>query len=341
VIGPAGLGLAARREVVVIGGRPAGLAAAAALGREGADVVVIDAGSSVGASWAGHYDSLRLNTVAWTSHLPGRRFARSVGWYPGRDDVVAYLVDYAEREGLDIRLGVRAERVVPVATGEPAVGSSDVTSDVTADPSGDRADGSGNEAIGDGGQPRWTVVTDHGVVRARTVVLATGSCRLPHEPGWPGRAAFRGRVLHSCTYRSPHESGHRRVLVVGAGNSGGEIAADLASAGSARVWLSVRTAPQTIPRRVLGLPTVLLAIGTRYLPAAIGDGTVQLLRRVVLGDLTVHGLPPVGERLSRQYARDGVVPLSHPGFFAALRRGAITVVPAVTDLTEDGAVLEG
>ena len=289
-------------DAVVVGGGPAGLAAAAELGRAGAVTVVLDAGATAGSSWAAHYDSLRLNTVAWTSHLPGARFGRDVGPYPTRDQVVEYLAGYADRHRLDVRRSTRVERL-------------------------ERVDGA------------WAVQAGPVRFRAATVVVATGSCGRPKLPDWPGQEEFAGRVIHSSRYRNADEFTGRRVLVVGGGNSGGEIAADLAAGGAAEVRLSVRSAPQVVPRRVLGVPTVLVAIGTRRLPAAVGDAAVAVLRRVVLGDVERHGLTASAEPLSVRYARGGVVPLSHPGFFAHLRRGEIDVVPAVERLSAAGAHL--
>lgn len=289
-------------DVVVVGGGPAGLAAAAELGRAGARVVVLDAGDRAGSSWAAHYDSLRLNTVAWTSHLPGVRFGRRAGPYPGRDQVVDYLARYVDVHGLDVRWSSRVERI----------------------------------ERGDGG---WVVRVGACTLRAPSVVVATGSCARPRLPSWAGGEGFAGRVLHSSRYRNAAGFVGRRVLVVGAGNSGGEIAADLAAGGAASVHLSVRSAPQIVPRRVLGVPTVLVAIGTRRLPARVGDTAVALLRGAVLGDLARFGLTASDEPLSERYARSGVVPLSHPGFFAAVRGERISVVPAVEAMAADGVRL--
>lgn len=297
-------------DVVVVGAGPAGLAVAAELIRTGVVPVVLDAGPSAGHSWAAHYDRLRLNTVSWTSHLPGRRFPRRYGMYPTRDQVVAYLQDYVLGHRIEVCWNTVAHRIDPAPVAQP--GS-------TAGP--------------------WVVRTSAGDFHARSVVMATGSCARPRIPDWPGLADFPGEVLHSSRYREPSRWRGREVLVVGAGNSAGEIAADLVDGGAARVRVAVRTPPQLIPRRVLGVPTVYLAIATRRLPAAVGDAAVALLRRLTIGDLSGYGVPTTRQPLSRQYAERGVVPLSHPAFVPLVRAGRIEVVPAVEGLSTGGVHL--
>src|SRR4051794_14598729 len=96
---------------VVIGAGPAGLAVAATLARQGQPCVVLDQAESVGASWQGRYDSLRLHTVRWLSGLPGAPIPRRYGRWVARDDFVAYLREYAERFGVRPEFGVEVRRV--------------------------------------------------------------------------------------------------------------------------------------------------------------------------------------------------------------------------------------
>jgi putative flavoprotein involved in K+ transport len=284
-----------RAPVVVIGGGPAGLAAAGALRRRGLDPLVLERGSAVGTSWRGHYDRLRLNTPRALSHLPGARIARRHGPWVARDDLVGYLEGYAR--GLHIELDTEARRI-------------------------ERAD--------DG----WSIETSAGRVGAAAVVVATGPCRVPRLPDWAGP-----EVVHSSAYRNALPYRGRTVAVVGTGNSGAEIATDLAEGGARRVLLAARTPPQLVPRTVLGIPTTLLAVATRHLPPAVGDALMRALRRAVVGDLAAYGLPLPAEPISRAFRRSDVVPIVEPGsFVAALRAGRIEVVPAVAAL-EPGAVV--
>jgi cation diffusion facilitator CzcD-associated flavoprotein CzcO len=127
--------------------------------------------------------------------------------------------------------------------------------------------------------------------------------------------------------------GHR-VLVVGAGNSGAEIATDLSENGAAHVALSVRTPPPIVPRDPFGLPVQRTSILLSALPPAIADRLGWATARFVLGDLTRYGLPK-GDFAPYTTQR---IPLIDVGFVDALKRGRVTVRPAVERLTQTGAV---
>jgi putative flavoprotein involved in K+ transport len=282
-----------RHDAIVVGAGPAGLAAAAELERRGLTALVLERGDGAGAAWAQHYDRLRLNTVRWTAGLPRRRLPRRTGRWPSRDAVRAYLDDYRVRESLAVRSGVTVASIAP------------------------------------GPEGGWVAETSKGSIAAAVMVVATGSCNVPRTPDWPGRSGFPGEVSHAAGYRNATNYRGRDVLVAGAGNSGAEIALDLAEGGAARVRLAVRTPPQIVPRTVLGVPTILVGIATRRLPPAFGDRIMRALRRRAVGDLSSYGLPLPAVAISAGYATGGVVPISVPGFAGAVRRGAIEVVGPV------------
>jgi putative flavoprotein involved in K+ transport len=179
-----------RRLTVVIGAGPAGLAAAAALRARGVPSTIIER-DAVAASWRDHYDRLHLHTVRWLSHLPGYRISREEGRWVSRDGVIRYLEHYAAHHELDIRTGVRVDRI---------------------------------EREPDG----WLLHAQTGAIRAAVVVMATGYNHTPVRPDWPGRDGFTGRLLHARDYRNGAPYRERDVLVAGAGNTGAEIAVDLA-----------------------------------------------------------------------------------------------------------------
>lgn len=181
------------RPVYVIGGGPGGLAAAQALRAKGVRAVVLERSDQVGSSWRGHYERLRLHTTRGLSSLPGLAMPRSFGRWVSRENVVRYLERYAEHHELEIVTGVEVSRVERAPDGEGWLL---------------RASG-GRELTG------------------RAVVLATGFNHTPYVPQWPGREDWSGEFLHAGSYRSPAPFAGRDVLVVGAGNTGAEIAVDL------------------------------------------------------------------------------------------------------------------
>ncbi|MFE9772211.1 ArsO family NAD(P)H-dependent flavin-containing monooxygenase [Streptomyces sp. NPDC005931] len=180
-----------RTNVVVIGGGQAGLAAGYHLRRLGIEFVVLDAQPAPGGAWQHAWDSLRLFSPAAYSSLPGRLMPAQEGQTcPDAAHVVAYLADYEKRHELPAQHGVFVDTVHD-----------------------------------DGMVLR--VETDSGTWRARTVVSATGTWTRPFVPAVEGRREFPGRQLHTVQYKDPSEFAGQRVVGVGGGNPGAQIAADL------------------------------------------------------------------------------------------------------------------
>lgn len=289
-------------DVAVVGAGPAGLASAALLRRAGVRAVVFDRSERVGASWTGRYDSLRLNTVRWMSDLPGRRMDRSLGRWVARDDLVVYLERYAEHHRLECVLG------------EPG--------EIT------RVDQDG---------PAWAITGPWGTRRVAAVVVATGHSRRPTWPDWPGTDEFDGRLLHAADYRRPADHAGRRVLVVGAGSSGGEICVDLARAGAdIDVTWSVRSAPRVFPREIAGVPATPFAPPADALPDAAVDRLAPWVERRIHGRRDYLPEPP--EPMMRLLARCKE-PMTADGIVDLVRSGRVRVVAAVDDLDRTGARL--
>ncbi|WP_069737854.1 ArsO family NAD(P)H-dependent flavin-containing monooxygenase [Streptomyces sp. EN27] len=179
-------------DVVVIGGGQAGLATGYYLRRQNLAFAILDAQPSPGGAWQHTWDSLHLFSPAAYSSLPGRLMPAQAGAeYPDAHHVVQYLTAYEERYALPVQRPVQVKAV--------------------------RRDGE-----------RLRVETDAGAWSARAVVSATGTWWRPFLPAVPGRETFTGRQLHTVQYRNPAQFSGRRVIVVGGGNSGAQIAADLA-----------------------------------------------------------------------------------------------------------------
>jgi len=287
--------------VVIVGAGPAGLATAACLGRRGIGALVLEAAPSLGHAWRNHYDRLHLHTVKGRSHLPGLRFDRSVPRYPSRADMVAYLEAYAARFGIAPRTG---EAVLRIAA----------------------AEGGG-----------YVVKSAHAVHRARAVVVATGFNRAPNPARLPEQAAYGGTLFHAASYRNGRRFAGQRVLVVGAGNTGAEIALDLAEHGATPA-LSVRSGVNVVPREFLGLPIQVTSIWMRPLPLSLSDGIGRAVSRLAFGELARHGLPRAQLGPLSAVARRGRIPLIDVGTIAAIECGAIAVKPGVARLTATGAV---
>lgn len=290
-----------RSEVIVIGAGPAGLAVGACLRRAGLSTVILEQAETVGASWHQHYDRLHLHTAKTWSALPHLPFPRHFPRYPSRLQVVEYLEEYARHFGLQPRFG---QRVVTVR----------------------RA-----------GDAEWEAVTEEGRFRARHLVVAGGACREPVRPQWPDQELFGGEVLHSSEFRNGEEFTGRTVLVVGFGNSGGEIALDLSEHG-ADTMLSVRGPVNVIPRDLFGVPVQGISIAEQHLPARWADTLNRPLAGMVMGDLSPYGLhrPSIGP--VEQIERRQRIPLIDVGTIDHIKQGRIRVRPGIDRFTPTGVV---
>ncbi|WP_027893734.1 flavin-containing monooxygenase [Calidithermus chliarophilus] len=201
-------------EVLVIGGGQAGLAAGYFLRARGVGFAILEAGLEAVGSWPAYYDSLGLFSPAKHSSLPGMPFPGDPEHYPSRAEVIAYLRAYRQEFGLPVVPGARVRKVVE-------------------------------------GPEGFDLFTESGAhFRSRAVIAASGAYSKPYVPLLPGQRDFRGRVLHSSSYRSPEPFAGRRVVVVGAGNSAVQIAVELAQV--ARVSLAVRAPVAFAPKHILG-----------------------------------------------------------------------------------------
>jgi putative flavoprotein involved in K+ transport len=288
--------LAERAPVVVVGGGPSGLAAAGALAHCAVPAVVLERSERVGDGWRGRYKRLRLHTARAFSGLPHDPIPRRYTRFVAKDDYAAYLEGYVDRLDLDVRLGVDVRRVAPNEHG-------------------------------------WIVETGDTDWHAQALVVATGRYADPVLPAWPGRDLYGGRLLHAYRFRSGRDFSGLRVLVVGLGNTGAEIAAEL-SEQAASVAVAVRAPPPIARRQIAGIPLQLFGIVLSPLPAAQVDRAGAMLRRLSVGDLRSYGLAEAawGPFAARR------PPVIDAGFLDALRGRRLQIVPAVARLTAEGAV---
>jgi putative flavoprotein involved in K+ transport len=202
-----------RREVVVVGGGQAGLAIGWFLAGQGRDFTILEGAEVPAAAWRGRWDSLQLFTPARYDALPGLAFPGDPGSYPSRDQVAAYLTDYARHFALPVELGSRVRSIR-------------------------KRDGT------------YLVELDDRTYEADQVVVATGPFQVPRVPPIAERLDADVVQLHSSAYRTPQAIRRGPVLVVGGGNTGFQIALELA--GSHEVHLSIGSRQVPLPQRILG-----------------------------------------------------------------------------------------
>jgi len=200
-------------DVVVIGGSQAGLAIGYHLARRGLRFVILDAGAEIGHVWRSRWDSLTLFTPAQYSSLPGMAFPSPKDTYPSKDDVAAYLQAYASAFDLPVRLNARVTSLT-------------------------ERDG------------EYLVSTADSRITARHVVVATGPFQVPFVPPTAEELDETVVQIHSADYRNPAQLPDGHVLVVGGGNSGFQIAEELAA--TKKVDLAVGKRVPSLPQRLLG-----------------------------------------------------------------------------------------
>jgi indole-3-pyruvate monooxygenase len=289
-------------ETLVIGAGPAGLAVAACLRQRGAPFVIVEQSMAVASSWRGHYDRVHLHTDRAHSALPFFGFPAGTPRYPSREQVITYLERYAQYFQLVPHFGERVDSVRPSAS-------------------------------------EWVTTTTAGVYHSNRVVVATGYNAVPYMPQWAGQERFRGRILHSGEYRNGQSFRDQNVLVIGCGNSAGEIAVDLHEHG-ARVAMSVRGAVNIVPRDILGVPILAVSIALSRLPARLADVLAAPLLRITMGDVTKLGFrkAPVGP--ITQIRTSSRIPLVDVGTVQLVRDGLVDIFGGVRSLDVKGVTFE-
>jgi putative flavoprotein involved in K+ transport len=241
------------RAVIVVGAGQAGLALGYHLARQGRNFSILDAAALPAAAWRERWESLRLFTPVRYDSLPGRPFPGPPDSYPTRDQVVEYLTGYAAHFELPIELDSRVRSV--------------------------RAHGSG-----------YLVATDETSYEADQVVIATGPFQVPRIPAFAASLDPSVRQLHSSEYRTPAEIPAGSVLVVGGGNTGFQIAQELATTHDVSLAIGSRQTP--LPQRVLGRDLFRWLEATRLMRQT---STSRIGRRMVERD-TLIGSSPRGLR---------------------------------------------
>jgi cation diffusion facilitator CzcD-associated flavoprotein CzcO len=293
--------LAVETPTLIVGAGPAGLAVAGRLRQAGLDFVLIEKSDRVGDAWHCHYERLHLHTVKQLSHLPGLDFPEHYPRYVPRKELADYYTRYADVFSIEPIFGEAAVEILP---------SSD----------------------------KWLTRTQQGLeISSDHVVVATGLNRIPQRPSYEGEDRFTGQRIHARDYREPGPFAGQRVLVVGMGNTGAEIALDLSEA-EVDSTISVRGPVNIVPRDVLGRPTQLTARMLARLPTRLADGLGSLLRRMTVGDLTAYGIATPEIAPLAQLRLRGKTPVIDVGTVRRIKKGLIAVRPGIDVFEADTVV---
>lgn len=285
------------RRVAVIGAGAGGLSAARHLLAAGHEVVVFERGSRVGGLWvydndnglSAAYESLHINSEPAVTHYEGFPFAEGTPLFPSHRQIAAYLESFADAFAIRERIRFRC----PVEAVRP---------------------------IGPGPGRGWTVTAGGEQSEFDDVVVATGHQGTPAHPEFA--SDFTGEYLHSHEYRTPGPFASKRVLVVGLGNSGLDIAADVCIV-AASTFVAVRSPVLIMPRMVLGVPSarILGRINKPFVPWIVQRQVMRTISRVFHGRMENWGLRTPTRRAH---------PASNATFMAQVAYRKIAVRPGVS-----------
>jgi cation diffusion facilitator CzcD-associated flavoprotein CzcO len=291
-----------KEKILIIGAGPAGLAMAGRMRQSGIGFDIIEKSEHVANRWHHHYDRLHLHTVKKFSSLPGLDFPDDFPTYVPRLKLIQYFETYAKNFNIRPEFGVEAI------------------------------------SIAKNNSSQWSVQTNRDLRQASKVVVATGANQKPHRPHWTGQETFRGEVIHSVDYRNPKPFAGKKALVVGMGNTGAEVALDLAENGI-QTWISVRSPLNIVPRDLNGRPVQLTAMVLRKIPFGLGDWIGARVQDIYFGNLRKHGLKRSSLPPAVQLRKTGKTPVIDIGTIRAIKEGQIKVVGDIRQFSPGGVFI--
>lgn len=289
---------------LIIGAGPAGLAVAGRMRKEGIDFTMLEQTDKVGYAWHNHYDRLHLHTVKQFSNLPHFEFPKDYPLYVPKDKVAIYLENYAKHFKITPIFNQEVIAVTKLDDGE------------------------------------WSVQTKIGeAYQTKRVIIGTGMNRLMNIPTFAGQEDFKGNIIHSRKYKNASPYKGQKVLVIGMGNTGAELALDLVENG-VETYLSVRSAVSIVPRDRNGQPIQVVSKKLAKLPFNIGEWLGNVIRRRHYGDLTAYGLEQLTEPPVRILRKTGQSPVIDIGTIDAIKAGKIKVLKGIDHFYENGVVFK-
>lgn len=288
-------------KTLIIGAGPAGLATAGRMRKMGLDFEMIEQTDKIAWSWTNHYDRLLLHTVKQFSHLPHLEFPQDYPLYVPRLKLVEYYNSYAKHFDIKPHFNTSATEVKKASD-------------------------------------KWCVETNTGkTFEVDNVVIATGVNRVPFRPTWDGEENFKGQIVHSRNYKNVEPFRGGKVLVIGMGNTGAELALDLAENGI-ESYISVRSPITMVPRDVNGRPVQVTAKQLAKLPFGLGDWLGTQIRRLIIGDLSKYNIPMSKVHPAVQLRETGKTPVIDLGTVKYIKEGKIKAIGDISHFHETGIV---
>lgn len=283
-----------KENICVIGAGPAGLAVAGMLTHLGKDFTLFEKEKSIAPLWEKHYDRLCLHTVREYSSLPLHPIPKSFPTYLTRKNVLEYLESYRAHFNIQPEFDTDIQNI-------------------------------------NKGSEGWIIKTNKEEISANKIVLCTGINRIPNYPSWEGLDLNNANITHSRTYKNTDKFLGSKTLVVGMGNTGAEIALDLANH-DVDTDLSVRSIVNIAPRDLFGRPSQKSAKMLDKLPYGIGDSIGTFFKNIAVGDLSKYGLETSKESVVQQLKRTGKTAVLDLGTVKKIKQGKIKIKKGIKSL---------
>lgn len=290
-------------KTLIIGAGPAGLAVAAQLVNAGLPYEIVEQKDTIASSWHNHYDRLHLHTVKSQSNLPFIEFPEHYPQYVSRQLLVDYYENYAKHFNIKPHFNTKVVSVHKADNYWHIECENEKTFDVI------------------------------------NLVVATGLNRIPKIPSWKGQNEFEGEILHASKYKNAFPFKGKRVLVVGMGNTGAEIALDLAE-NNVEVDLCVRSEVVIVPRDFLGKSVQVTAQKLAKLPFKLGDIISTLPAKIMFGNLQKFNIPISKIKPAVLRREHGKTPTFDLGTIAQIKLGKIKVHRDIDSLRKNSVLFK-